>query len=129
MAKTIGSGAIAGVTPDMQAEQESPNVRVLRYVVIFLGMLLVGCLVTVFAVIGYRLANPKATAEQGKASQLDLTVGANVQLGQVVMDGDRMALHLKGPVNDELLVIDARRGRVISKVKLTKAARPQGVKW
>jgi hypothetical protein len=128
MAKTIGSAAIAGVTPDMQVEQEPPNVRVLKYVVIFLGVLLVGCLVTVFAVIGYRLANPKATAEQ-KASHLDLTVGANVQLGQVVMDGDRMALHLKGPVIDELLVVDARRGQVISKVRLKKAAGPQGVKW
>lgn len=114
-----GAEAIAGRG---LAEQDPPNVRVLKYVVIFLGVLLIGCFVAVFAIIGYRLANPSKQTGQGTPSELDLAIGPNVQLGQVIMNGDRMTVHLRGAAHDELLVIDARRARLISKIRLRRAA-------
>ena len=114
-----GAGAIAerGL-----AEQDPPNVRVLKYVVIFLGVLLIGCFIAVFAIIGYRLANPSKQTGQGTPNELELAIGPNVQLGQVIMDGDQMTVHLRGAAHDELLVIDAKRARLISKIRLRRAA-------
>jgi hypothetical protein len=103
-------------------EQDPPNVRVLKYVVIFLGVLLIGCFIAVFAIIGYRLANPSKQTGQGTPNELDLAIGPNVQLGQVIMDGDQMTVHVRGAQVDELLVIDARRARLISKIRLRRAA-------
>jgi hypothetical protein len=104
------------------AEQDPPNVRALKYVVIFLGVLLIGCFVAVFVIIGYRLANPSTQTGQGTPTELDLAIGPNIQLGQIIMDGDRMTVHLRGTQHDELLVIDARRGRLVSKIRLRRAA-------
>ena len=61
--------------------------------------------------------------------QDDLAIGANAQLGQVNIDGDRMAVYLKGVLKDELLVIDAKRGRLISRIKLDKSVGPPRSAW
>jgi hypothetical protein len=126
--KQTSDAAVRGVASSPEAEQDSPNVRVLKYVVIFLGVLLIGCLVAVFGIIGYRLANPQAR-EAPNHSELDMTIGANVQLGQVALNGDRLAVHLHGMAGDELLVIDTRRGHLVSRIKLNKAAGPGRAKW
>jgi uncharacterized protein DUF6476 len=116
-----GGGAQAIAGPNI-AEQDPPNVRVLKYVVIFLGVLLVGCFIAVFAIIGYRLANPSKQTGQGTPNELELAIGPNVQLGEVIMNGDQMTVHLRGAQLDELLVIDAKRARLISKIRLRRAA-------
>jgi hypothetical protein len=102
-------------------------VRVLKYVVILLGVLLVGCFVAVFVIIGYRLANPNAKMDEADINEIALPVGAGAQLGQFALDGDRMAMHLKGNDGEEVIVIDVRRGRILSRVKLGRpppAAQP-----
>ena len=107
----------AGVAPEVTAGQDPPSVRLLKYLVIALGVLLIGCFVAVFAIIGYRLANPRATTAQAEIKEIALPVGAGTQLGQFVMDGDRMALHLKGKDDEEVIVLDVRRGLILSRVK------------
>lgn len=126
--KQTSDAAIRGVASPPGTEQDPPNVRVLKYVVIFLGVLLIGCLISVFGVIGYRLANPQER-EEANYKELDMKIGANVQLGQVALSGDRLAVELKGVAGDELLVIDAKRGRIISRIKLTRTAGPGQAKW
>jgi hypothetical protein len=120
MAKS--SEAPAPLAGQSGLEQDPPNVRVLKYVVIFLGVLLIFCFVAVFAVIGYRLANPSKQGGEGGVNELDVAIGTGVQLGQVIVEGDRMTVHLKGASHDELLHIDARRGRVISRIRLRRTA-------
>jgi hypothetical protein len=115
-------GAAEAIAGHGIAEQDPPNVRVLKYVVIFLGVLLIGCFIEVFAIIGYRLANPAKQTGQGAPNELELAIGPNVQLGQVIMSGEQMTVHLKGATHDELLVIDAKRGRLISKITLRRTA-------
>jgi hypothetical protein len=110
----------AEVAPEVTAGQDPPNVRLLKYIVIFLGVLLIGSFVTVFAVIGYRLANPRAPTSKAEVNVIDLPVAAGMQVGQIAMDGDRMAVHLKGVGAEELVVLDVRRGRLISRVKLAR---------
>jgi Family of unknown function (DUF6476) len=126
--KQTSDAAIRGVASPTETKQDPRNVRVLKYVVIFLGVLLIGCFVSVFGIIGYRLANPQAR-EAPNHSELDMTIGANVQLGQVSLNGDRLAVHLHGVAGDELLVIDTRHGRLVSRIKLNKAAGTGRVKW
>jgi hypothetical protein len=111
----------AGLAPEVAAGQDPPNVRVLKYLVIVLGALLIGCFVAVFAIIGYRLAHPRATTGQAEVKEIALPVGAGMQLGQFVMDGDRMALQLKGKDGEEVVVVDVRRGLILSRVKLGRA--------
>jgi Family of unknown function (DUF6476) len=118
----VSEGGAEAITGRGLGEQDPPNVRVLKYVVIFLGVLLIGCFIAVFAIIGYRLANPSKQMGQGTPNELDLAIGPNVQLGQVIMNGDQMTVHLRGAAHDELLVIDAKRARLISKIRLRRAA-------
>ena len=108
----------AGVAPEIAKAQDPPNVRLLKYLVIVLGVLLIGCFVAVFAIIGYRLAHPRATTRQAEVKEVALPVGAGTQIGQLVMDGDRMALHLNGKDGEEVVVVDVRRGLILSRVKL-----------
>jgi hypothetical protein len=108
----------AGLAPEIAAGQDPPNVRLLKYLVIVLGVLLIGCFVAVFAIIGYRLAHPRATTGQAEVKEIALPVGAGTQLGQFVLDGDRMALHLNGKDGEEVVVVDVRRGLILSRVKL-----------
>jgi hypothetical protein len=131
MRKSSEAAMAAGLASGAEQEQDPPNVRVLKYVVIFLGVLLIGCLLTVFGIVGYRFVNPqaRAAAQQNKYSEMELGIGANAQLGQVVLDGDRLALHVRGVANDELLVIDSRHGRLISRIKLSKSLQPGQAKW
>jgi hypothetical protein len=119
--------APAEVAPEVAAGQDPPSVRLLKYVVIVLGVLLLGCFVAVFAVIGYRLANPRAETSRANINEIELPIGAGMQLGQIAMDGDRMAMHLKGEGAEEVIVLDVRRGRILSRVKLGRpplAAQP-----
>jgi hypothetical protein len=120
--RNASGGEAEAIAGRPNGEQDPPNVRVLKYVVIFLGVLLIGCFIAVFAIIGYRLANPSKATGQGMPNELDLAIGHNVQLGQIIMDGDRMTVHLRGAAHDELLVIDSRRGRLVSKIRLRRAA-------
>jgi hypothetical protein len=93
-------------------------VRLLKYIVIFLGVLLIGCFVTVFAVIGYRLANPRVQPRQAETNEITLPIAQGMEVGQIALDGDRLTVHLKGAGSEELVVLDVRRGRVLSRVRL-----------
>jgi hypothetical protein len=108
----------AGVAPEVAEGQDPLNVRLLKYLVIVLGVLLIGCFVAVFAIIGYRLAHPRVKTGQAEIKEIALSIGAGAQLGQFVLDGDRMALHLTGKEGEEVVVVDVRRGLVLSRVRL-----------
>lgn len=108
----------AGVAPEVAEGQDPLNVRLLKYLVLILGVLLIGCFVAVFAIIGYRLAHPRAKTGQAEIKEIALPIGAGAHLGQFVLDGDRMALHLNGKEGAEVVVVDVRRGLILSRVKL-----------
>jgi len=112
------------VPPPSEAGQDPPNVRLLKFVVIGLGALLVACFFIVFGVIAWRVAHPRpASADYGDYSAL---VPAGARVTQVSLDGDRLALQVSGPDGEEILVVDVRRGRLVGKVRLSTGASASG---
>ena len=116
MARSAADPGTGAVSLQPGAEQEAPNVRVLRIVVIVLGVMLALCFVTVFGVIAYRLANPRpAAAEHGDYAA---ALPAGSRIVSVDVEGDRLAIHVASGEASEILLIDARRGRLLGKVRL-----------
>jgi hypothetical protein len=105
------------VAPAPQAEQDPVNVRILKWVVIVLGVFLMAALVTVFGVIGYRLARPKPQAAAVEAA-VALSVRPGTEVGPFQLDGNHLAVHLKHQNGSELIVVDVRTGKLLSRIRL-----------
>ncbi len=119
--------ALAGeVAPAADGLQDPVNVRILKWVVIVLGVLLMAALLTVFGIIGYRLARPKPPPAPVEAATA-LPVRPGTEVGQFQLDGNRLALQLRHAAGNELVVIDVRSGDVLRRIKLEEgAASPAG---
>lgn len=114
--------SLAGeVAPAPAAEQDLVNVRILKWVVIVLGVLLLAALVTVFGVIGYRLARPKPEPPAAEAA-IGLAVRPGTEIGQIELDGNRLAVEMRHASGGELVVIDVRSGKVLSRIRLDERA-------
>ncbi len=103
--------------PAAAGGQDPVNVRVLKWVVIVLGALLMAALVTVFGIIGYRLARPRPAIAPIEAA-IGLAVRPGAEVGQFELDGNRLVVHVKHPAESELVVIDLRAGRIVSRIRL-----------
>ena len=109
------------VAPAAEAGQDPVNVRVLKWVVIVLGVFLVAALVTVFGVIGYRLARPRPQPGPAEAV-ISVPVRPGTEIGEFQLDGNRMAVHLRHRTGGELVVIDVRSGKVLSRIHFEQSA-------
>lgn len=112
------------------------QVRILKVVVITMGIMLIGGFALVIAVIAYQaihLGEDKesgldknsgpdkplaavSTVLPGDASELAIPAGATVV--SMALDGDALALHLTSSAGAEIVVIDLTTGKVISRIKL-----------
>jgi hypothetical protein len=99
------------------------QVRALKITVIVMGILLVGGFAVVVAGIMYQASKlgdnklaPAVTVLPGVQAELAVPRGATVT--SMALDGDRLALHLKSATGPEVVVIDVRTGKVISRIKL-----------
>ena len=104
------------------------GVRVLKIAVIVMGVLLVGGFVAVLAAIVYKAGqlgegeetaspppaeiSPAAAPVSGEAFSL----GDGAEIVSMALDGDRLALQVKGPQGSEIVVLDLRTGAVVSRV-------------
>lgn len=97
--------------------------RILKRVVYIMGvMLVVGALVVIGTII-YRAVNYKssraAKSDGGpgfEALSVDVAPGAVV--GEIELDGNRMAVHTTTNGQHEILIIDVRNGKLLGRVKL-----------
>ncbi len=103
--------------PAADGGQDPLNVRVLKWVVIVLGALLMAALVTVFGIIGYRLARPRPQVAPMEAA-IGLPVRPGAEIGQFELDGNRLVVHVKHQTESELVVIDLRTGSIVSRIRL-----------
>jgi len=102
------------------------QVRILKVVVIVMGLLLVAGFAFVVAAIVYQAtrmdesepAGPPAQAMANRLGELGLPVPSGTRIEGVTLDGKRMAVHLTGPNGSEIAVIDVDKGRVIARIKL-----------
>ncbi len=102
------------------------QVRILKFAVIVMGVLLVGGFVFVLAAIIYQASRPaqdaSATAAQAVPGQgglsIDLPVPTGAAVSAMSLDGNRLAVHLNGPAGPEIAVIDLATGKVVAHVRL-----------
>jgi hypothetical protein len=99
----------------------SRQVRILKVVVIAMGVLLAGGLAFVLAVIAYQASQMRQEAapapEQG-ASPIELSLAQDGTVSNMSLDGDRLALHLNSNAGSEIVVIDLASGKVVARVRL-----------
>jgi hypothetical protein len=94
----------------------------MKGVVIFLGILLIAGFVVVFSTIIYRtvkLADDDGPAEKAAAvAETDVAVSAGAQIQGMTLDGNRLAIHVGGEGAEEIVIVDVRRGTVLSRVRV-----------
>ena len=61
-------------------------------------------------------------APGGAAEPLDITVGRDAAVYTIAGDGRVIALHVRSPDGDEVIVVDTAENRVVSRIRL----RPEG---
>lgn len=105
------------------------QVRILKIVVIVMGVLLVGGFVAVIAAIVLQAGKlgDKKEARALEAAPLSVPATAvestfvlpdGAEIAAMTLDGAQLALHVKGPEGSQIVVIDVGTGRVLSRVGL-----------
>ncbi len=102
------------------------TVEILRWIVIGLGILLV---IAFFVLVGRILylvlapspqpASRPAITREAVEAVLPLPSGASVKSHS--LSGDRLAVHVVGPVGDSLVVVDIATGAVVSRIRIAPA--------
>ena len=100
------------------------QVRVLKIVVIVMGILLVGGFAFVMAAIVYqasKLGDKKVQAPAVSAvaaPEFPLALPKDATVSSMALDGDRLALHLQTSTGPVIAVIDVATGKVLSRIKI-----------
>ncbi len=101
----------------------SRQVRLLKIVVMAMGLLLVAGFALIIATIAYQAINAREGTADNQSSSTGmmhtLSIGDAAAVSGIVLDGDRMAIHIKKPDHSEIVIMDIGTGRVISRVRLT----------
>lgn len=93
-----------------------------------MGVLLIVGFIVVFSTIIYRAVNPPPPGSGAGASSragfgdLEAILPPGGRIGDMILDGDRLAVRVDGPLGSEILVFDVRRGRQLGRIQL----RPEG---
>lgn len=126
-------------TPDEAAPQAAPASPAVRMLVYGLGAAIL--VMTALLILGLALgwhkqrpdaavaagANPVvavppvdtgATAPAGPVTPLDVRVGRDAAVYTIAGDGRLIALHVRSPDGDEVIVVDTVANRVISRIRL-----------
>lgn len=105
--------------------------RILKFAVVFMGILLIVGFMVVVITIAYRAVKlgqdtpPAAVSQSGQGfSQLDVEVEPDTLISQIELDGNRMAVHVTKDAADEILIIDIKTGELLGRVRLLEKVRP-----
>ena len=114
-------------------DQEVPqNTRLLKIIVIVLGILLVVGFIVVIATIIIRLgslsneteatqkAAPALTTAAGATGAYELPLSSGEQIKNFTLDGSRMAVHVEGPEQTRLLIVDLNSGAIVQSFLVTQ---------
>jgi hypothetical protein len=96
------------------------QVRVLKFAVIVMGILLVGGFAFVLAAIVYQASRggQSSVTPGGEPVASDLHIPKNASVSALSLDGDRLALHVQSSAGGEIVVIDLRTGKTLARIKL-----------
>ena len=96
------------------------QVRVLKFAVIVMGILLVGGFAFVLAAIVYQASKggQSSALSGGETVAAELRVPKDASIETMALDGDRLALHLQTGAAPEIVVIDLKTGKTLARIKL-----------
>jgi len=101
-----------------------PPVRVsplLKWSVIIMGVLLVVGFVVVISTIiirAVKLSDRPETADSAAALLKEVAIPAGSEVAGVTLDGNRMAVRVRGAGGEEILLFDARSGALSARIRL-----------
>ena len=98
-------------------EPKQPGLRFLEAAVYIMGGLLVLMLVGLLGGIAWKVTR-KAPSETTPAQMIDIATPEGASVGGITLDGDRMAVHVISGANHEIVVVDTRKGVILSRVRL-----------
>lgn len=95
-----------------------PGLRFLEMSVYIMGGLLVIMLLVLLGGIAWKVTRGKAPEEPPKTSLVEIATPAGATVEGVTLDGNIMAVHVVAGANHEVVVVDTRKGTIVSRVKL-----------
>ena len=103
----------------LPADGDTASLRWLKYAVIGMGVILILGFFVIAARIVYLTSRMDASVPAGES--LSVSVQAGAEIKTMALSGNRLALHLSGPGNEDraIMIIDLASGRVLSRVRLT----------
>ncbi len=110
----------------LPATGDSPSLRMLKYAVIGMGVVLILGFFVILARIVYLTSRMDASLPAGQ--EFSVAVPAGAEVTSMSLSGNRLALHLAGPGGADrfITVIDLASGAVVSRVRLAPSSNPVG---
>lgn len=108
---------IAQSQPSAPEEPPQPGLKFLETAVYIMGGLLVLMLVVLIGGIAWK-ALRRPSAEPPATNLVDVPLSAGTSVGTMTLDGDRLAVQTAGNGQTEIIVIDTRKGLLISRIRL-----------
>jgi hypothetical protein len=96
------------------------QVRVLKFAVIVMGILLVGGFAFVLAAIVYQASRggQSSVAPTAEPAAAELQLPKDASITAMSLDGDRLALHLTSANGPEIVVIDLKTGKTLARIEI-----------
>jgi hypothetical protein len=101
------------------------QIRILKIIVIVMGLMLIAGFALVILTIVYQASQLSKKPKAGSAAiattgnpEITLPVRTGTEVRSLDLDGETLAIHLKGPGGNEISVIDLRTGKVIRRIHL-----------
>lgn len=103
-------------------QQVAPDHRLLKAVVIVLGILLVVGFGALMAAIVIRSVSPR---EAEPSVPVSVVLPANARIVDLALDGDGLALRIEGANGETIVVIDLTTGRIRREIAIARETSPQ----
>ncbi|MGE0283251.1 MAG: DUF6476 family protein [Parvibaculaceae bacterium] len=95
-----------------------PGLRFLEMTVYIMGGLLVIMLLVLLGGIAWKVTRGKAPEPPPKASLVEIATPAGATIAGVTLDGNSMAVHVVASGAHEVVVVDTKKGAIVSRVRL-----------
>lgn len=109
-------------TPPPMEMPPAPNARVLKVVVIAMGILLVLGFALVVTTIVKRASNPQAAQQTvglaGRFGVSDVHVEPGEKVRSITMADERIAIHVGNDKGEEIVIVNARTGVELGRIRL-----------
>ncbi len=99
-----------------------PGLRFLEMTVYIMGGLLVIMLVVLLGGIAWKVSRGKAPEEPPKPSLVEIATPPGATISGITLDGSNMAVHVVSGSAHEVVVVDTKKGVIVSRVRL----KPEG---